>query len=89
MEIDMEKGVGLQAGQGFDPQVMLRWSNDGGYTYQPINLWHTAGKVGARLVRVQFNKLGMSRDRVFEVSMTDPVKRVFIDARCEVSVQGV
>lgn len=88
LEIDMEKGIGLQAGQGFDPQVMLRFSNDGGFTYSPIAMWRTAGKVGARLTRVQFNKLGMSRDRVFEISMTDPVKWVLIDSRINASVAG-
>jgi hypothetical protein len=88
LEIDMEKGIGLQAGQGSNPQVMLRMSNDGGYTYNPINLWQTAGTVGSRLVRVQYNKLGMSRDRVFEISMTDPVKWVLIDARILVTVAG-
>ena len=88
LEIDMELGVGLQSGQGSDPQVMLRMSNDGGYSYSPINIWASAGKVGARLSRVKFSKLGMSRDRVFEISMTDPVKWVLINAFCSLTVQG-
>ena len=88
LEIDMEKGTADQSGQGSDPQVMMRFSNDGGYTYSPINIWATSGKVGARLTRVQFNKLGMSRDRVFEISMTDPVKVVWIDARINARVEA-
>lgn len=86
LEIDMEKGVGLQEGQGSDPQVMLRMSDDGGYNYQPIVLWQSVGKVGARLQRVIYRKLGMSRDRVFEVSMTDPVKWIIIGANQKVEV---
>jgi hypothetical protein len=89
LEIDMERGVGLQSGQGYDPQLMLRYSNDGGYSWSTNEIWQTFGKVGARLSRVRFNKLGMSRDRVFEISITDPVRVILVDARLDVTTERV
>lgn len=84
--LDMETGVGLVAGQGSDPQVMLSWSDDGGHTFPAwTERWASAGKIGERKTRVNFRRLGSSRDRVFKVVMTDPVKRIWIDAGVEMT----
>jgi hypothetical protein len=77
--LDMETGVGLNAGQGSDPQVMLEWSDDGGHTF-PNQMWASAGKIGEFRRRVRYRRLGKSRDRVWRATITDPVKRVFIGA---------
>ena len=64
------------ATQGSDPQVMLRWSDDGGHTWSNEH-WSPMGKIGAYYQRVFWRRLGMTlklRDRVYEVSGTDPVK---------------
>jgi hypothetical protein len=83
--IDMEAGVGLSGtGQGSDPLVMLSWSDDGGHTFGS-ELQVAAGKIGEYKRRANFRRLGASRDRVFRVSITDPVKRVFIAAGIEAS----
>jgi len=76
LQIDFETGVGLVSGQGSDPVVSLRWSDDGG------NVWsnyHTKqiGNIGEYSARVIWRRLGATRggrDRVYEVSSTDPVK---------------
>jgi hypothetical protein len=82
--IDMETGVGLNSGQGSDPQVMLTWSDDGGHDFPAANeRWASAGKVGEFKRRVNFRRLGKSRDRVFRITVTDPVKRCWIGAGCE------
>lgn len=76
LQIDCESGVGTVQGQGSDPQMMLRWSDDGGHTWS--NEHHRAmGKIGDTFARIIWRRLGMSlklRDRVYEVSGTDPVK---------------
>lgn len=74
LQVDMETGVGLATGQGSDPQVMLRYSNDGGHTWSNIKTKGigAAGRTGAR---VKFGPLGSGRNRVWEISITDPVKR--------------
>ena len=64
------------AAPGYDPQVMLRWSDDGGHTWSNEH-WNSMGKIGAYGTRTIWRRLGMTekiRDRVYEVSGTDPVK---------------
>jgi hypothetical protein len=79
-QLDMETGVGIDGtGQGTDPQVILRWSDDGGHTWSNEH-WTSAGKIGHTKKRVQWNRLGSSRNRVFEVTVTDPVKVALIGA---------
>lgn len=75
--------------QGSDPKIMLEYSNDGGFSYSSNQIWSSAGKIGERLVRVRWNKLGMSRDRVFRITITDPVKIVLLDARMDVTLERV
>ena len=61
---------------GTNPQVMLRWSDDGGHTWSNEH-WSPMGKVGEYSKRVFWRRLGMTlklRDRVYEISGTDPVK---------------
>lgn len=84
LELDIESGVGLESGQGSDPQIMLRWSDDGGHTWSNEH-WVSAGKIGKYQQRAIWNKLGRARDRVFEISMSDPVKWVIIGARLNIT----
>lgn len=85
-ELDMETGVGLTTGQGNDPQVMLRWSDDGGRTFSGLQLWNSFGKLGEYSKRVRWMRLGSFRQRILEVQSTDPVRRVFIAAHADLSV---
>jgi len=71
-ELDCKAGIGLPLGQGVDPQVMLRYSDDGGETWSPEH-WESAGKVGDYARSVEYRQLGQSRNRIFEVIVTDPV----------------
>lgn len=76
LQLDCETGVGLNTGQGSDPQVMLRWSDDGGHTWSNEH-WSSMGRIGQYGYRTFWRRLGMTmkiRDRVYEVSGTDPVK---------------
>ena len=73
--------------QGSDPQVMLRWSDDGGHTWSNEH-WRSMGKLGETGRRVLWRRLGMTvklRDRVYEVSGTDPVKIAIMGAELIVS----
>jgi hypothetical protein len=42
------------------------------------------GKIGAYRTRAIWRRLGQSRDRVYELVVTDPVKRVIVDAWADV-----
>ncbi len=71
-ELDLDPGQGISGtGQGSNPQVMMRMSDDGGKTWG-IERLRTAGKIGEYLTRVRWDRLGRARRRVFEVVMTDP-----------------
>ena len=78
-QVDMESGVGLQAGQGVNPQAMLRFSDDGGRTWS-TEAWASFGRVGEYTARARWRRLGRARDRVFEVTVTDPVKVIMLGA---------
>lgn len=85
-QLDMETGVGLDGAssvQGYDPQAMLQFSDDGGHTWSNEK-WTSFGKIGRRKQRAIWRRLGYSRDRVFRVSITDPVKIAIIGAEVDV-----
>ena len=79
LQIQFQPGVGLPTGQGQDPQAMLRWSDDGGFTWSNEN-WVTIGKQGQYFTRAMWRRLGFARDRIFEVVITDPIKAVIVSA---------
>ena len=66
------------------PQAMLRWSNDGGSTWSR-EYWVTIGQLGKYKNRAIWRRLGMARDRIFEVVITDPVKPVIVSANLKAS----
>ena len=87
LQLDCESGTGLNTGQGSDPEIMLRWSDDGGHTWSNEHL-SKMGKIGQYYRRVFWRRLGMTmklRDRVYEVSQTDPVKAVIVGAELLIS----
>lgn len=85
LQVDFETGVGLPTGQGSDPQAMLQWSDDGGATWSN-EVRASMGKIGERRARVRWRRLGKSRDRIFRVTVTDPVKRAIVGASLTASV---
>lgn len=73
-----------EAGVQYNPQpnVMLRWSDDGGHTWSNEH-WKYMGAVGQYFYRTIWRRLGMTvklRDRVYEVSGTDPIKIAIMGA---------
>jgi hypothetical protein len=66
------------------PQAMLRWSNDGGSTWSR-EYWVSIGQLGKYRNRAIWRRLGTARDRIFEVSITDPVNAVIISANLKAS----
>lgn len=72
---------------GVFPQVMLRWSDDGGHTWSNEH-WKSMGKLGQFGYRTIWRRLGMTlkiRDRVYEISGTDPVKIAIMGAELHMS----
>ena len=74
--------VSVATTQGVNPQAMLRWSDDGGHTWSNEH-WRSMGAIGQYGYRTIWRRLGMTeklRDRVYEVSGTDPVKIAIMGA---------
>lgn len=83
-QLDLETGVGLDGtGQGTDPQVMLQFSDDGAHSWSNEK-WTDMGQIGERKARAIWRRLGQSRDRVFKLTITDPVKVVLIGAKLDI-----
>lgn len=76
---DVETGLGLQAGQGSQPTLMMRYSDDRGKTWSNERQV-SAGLVGQYRARAIFRRLGRSRYRVYELSFTDPIPLRLVDA---------
>ncbi len=72
---------------GANPQMILRWSDDGGHTWSGERQ-ASMGRSGSYATRVIYRRLGMTmklRDRVYEISGTDPVKVAIMGAELEVT----
>jgi hypothetical protein len=73
--------------EGANPRVMLRWADDGGHTWSNEH-WTSMGRIGVYGYRTIWRRLGMTqklRDRVYEVSGTDPVKIAIMGAELIIS----
>lgn len=82
LEIDCQMGQGAVVGQGSDPLLMLRYSNDGGNQFVSERTC-SIGAVGHYENLTRFWDLGMCRDRVWEISITDPVPFAIVGAYLE------
>lgn len=71
--LDMETGVGLNSGQGVSPVISIECSKDNGRTFGTPRTF-SLGAMGNYRTRVVSRRWGSSRDFVFRIRMTDPVK---------------
>ncbi len=83
LQVHLEPGLGVQAGQGSAPLVMLRQSIDGGKTWGNERTV-SAGPAGAYQKRALFTRNAAGRMQTFEVSVTDPVPFRLIQGFAEV-----
>lgn len=79
IQIDFAPGVGLQNGQGSNPQLMLKWSNDAGATFA-VEYLVRVGKVGKTKNRAIKRRLGSYFDRVYEARYSEPTNRDIVGA---------
>lgn len=90
LTVDFETGLGPQPpltdgnGNPRPPQAMLRWSDDRGKTWSNEHV-RSLGMAGQYNTRVFWMRLGRSRNRVYELSMTDPVPTAIVDAYLELA----
>lgn len=87
LELDLQVGLGTSTGSTpqTDPQVWLNWSDDHGKTWSSGHL-ATIGKQGEYETRAIWRRLGRSRDRLYRVTITDPIPVQIVGAFLEVTV---
>lgn len=83
--LDFETGVGLENGQGSNPQLMVSYSKDNGRTWS-AERWVSLGMVGNYIARVLLRRFGSSRIATFKFRFTDPVKFVITEGALKVKV---
>lgn len=90
LQVYLETGLGPTpplldgAGNPRDPMITLRYSGDGGHTWtggRDVG----CGQAGNYANRVMFRRLGRARDRVYEISVSDPVPYRIVDAYLKAS----
>lgn len=86
LELDFQTGVGLNAGQGSSPEVMLRYSRDGGETWSNVQPVRGIGEIGNFIKRQRWLSLGAAYVWVFEIRISDPVRRVLIGTHLDASI---
>lgn len=88
LQVDFEGGTGLPSGQGSNPMAKLRWSKDGAHTW---GNYHESpiGPIGNYQQRAIWRTLGISRDWVFDLQISDPIRVAFMDAVAEMELSDV
>lgn len=79
LEIDFDAGTVGLTGQGANPKACLQWSDDGGRSWSQ-ELWTEIGAQGQYGAQAIWRRLGHFRQRIFRLTITDPVPVVIIDA---------
>lgn len=79
LEIDVNSGFGKTTGQGSDPIMMLRYSLNGGNTFETEEFLKL-GPLGEYDFKVQKSKLGTSRNWVIEFKVSDPVDIIIMQS---------
>jgi len=90
LTVFVETGLGPQpplldgAGKPRGPIMTMRMSNDSGHTWTD-GLDRDCGQSGQFKKRVRWLRLGEARDKVFEISMSDPIGWRIVDGYVEFS----
>lgn len=80
-EVLCETGVGN--GSVADPQIMLRYSDNGGRTWSN-EMWRSMGAIGTYLTRAIWRKLGQFRQRQMHIRITDAVRKFVISYHADI-----
>ena len=78
-QLFMEVGLAPASGPGSTPTVLLQYSNDGGQTFN-AGVTRSVGLHNAFNARVIWRNLGQGRQRVFQITMRDPIPWRLVDA---------
>lgn len=81
LELRMMSGV---APEGVDPQITLRYSNDGGHTWSD-EMTRSFGKIGEYAKSITWNRLGTEREWMLEFTIISSVNFSIISASADIT----
>ncbi len=85
LELRMMSGLATVTGEGSDPYIGLRYSNDGGHTWSD-ELPRSIGTIGEYGKPITWYRLGTSREWIFEFTFSEPINFSFIE--CSISAEA-
>jgi hypothetical protein len=87
LTLNMQVGVGLATGQGSAPEIMCRFSPDGGHTWDTEHLV-SIGAMGNYHQKVRFDAFCTGYDVRCRVSCSDPVLLSIFDGVVDIEDAG-
>ena len=84
LELRCNSGYADDTGTGSDPQVMMRYSHDGGVTWSK-EMPRPMGKKGEYGKRIIWNRLGVGAEWVFEFRVVAPIVYALVDASVDIT----
>jgi hypothetical protein len=84
VEFDLQVGVGINTGQGSDPQLMVRYSDDGGMTWSAQE-FYPIGVGGDYLRKVVLFDQGQAVFRIYELTYSEPTSFAIFSGSADVS----
>lgn len=84
VEFVVQTGEGLATGQGSDPKLMIKFTDDGGRTWS-AETQHSLGVGGDYLRKVRLFQQGSTFGRLYNLKFTDPTKFTLISAHADVT----
>jgi len=89
LEIIFETGVGLETGQGSDPECMVQISANGGRTFG-VQMTGKLGQSGDDRTRVEFqDSLGQYVEFMVRISVSDPVQVAIISCNATITFDDI
>lgn len=86
LELRVDAGYGSSTGEGQDPYIEMRYSNDGGHTWSDF-IAKSLGAQGVYNKQVEWRRLGSAREWMFEFTTAAPIKLSFIDIFADVEAE--
>ncbi len=87
VKIRFGSGRATSTGLGSNPQVSLRYSNDGGHTWSH-HMARDLGDIGVYGRQVTWNRLGSAREWMFEISVAEPIDFSIIEGVVDADLEG-
>ena len=84
---NMQRGVGLESGQGSDPVIMCQMSNDGGHTWGD-ETFVSIGQIGEYISLVDYYDFSTGYEIRVKVKCSDPVYFAMFDGIAYAKVAG-